>query len=174
MLNLKDKNKQLLFGSLAAGVVLVGVAGWLSFRDWSEVEELRAASEGLRGQIGKADGEIATIPRFEDEVLILRENLNDYVAILPDDNQIHAFVDQLVTFAGKAGVEITKLDDTAAKQRRVRKDKAREAFDRVTYKLSLHATADELLAFVDSFDRRLVLELAGEDVHFVAHAAQTF
>lgn len=154
MTNISTRNKHLLWASIGVGVLLVGGFGWLSWRDWTEVQETAEASAALQAKITRSEAEIRKIPALEENVLVLRERVKEYVTILPDDAEVTALVDKLTEFAKDSGAEITKLDDTVVKQRLNRKEKAAEAFDRVTFKLSLVATCDEYLTFLDLFENK--------------------
>ena len=71
------------------------------------------------------------------------------MTILPDDAEIHAFVDQLTRFETESGVVVTRLDDTQARQRRSARRRGPSAFESITYKLTLRGTTRQLLAFMD-------------------------
>lgn len=136
-------------------VLLLGTLGWFTWSDWQKISDLEDASKALKTQVAKADAEIRKIPMLEDRVIVLRQSVQNYVDILPDDAEIHAFVDKLTEFATETGVSINKLDDTAARQRRVRgRGAAAEAFERITYKLDLSGTLPALLAFIDRFENQ--------------------
>ncbi len=154
MVNLKDPNKRLLAVAVGSVVVALGVFGWLSWSDLQAIDGLHEEHETLRAKLAKAETEIRQIPGLEDEVLILRERVKEYVTILPDDSEVNRLVDDLSTFAGDSGVTVTVLDDTQAKQRKVRQSKTREAFDRITYKVKLTAGTEGFLKFLDSFENK--------------------
>jgi Tfp pilus assembly protein PilO len=120
VINLSNKKTRFLLGLGVGTFVLAGALGFLTWSDWQEISRLDADSDSLRDRISKADVEIRKIAGLEDKVLLLRQSVQDYVNILPDDAEINAFVDKLTEFATAAGVNINKLDDTAARQRRVR------------------------------------------------------
>jgi hypothetical protein len=154
VINLKDPNKRLVVISLAVTAVVLGLGGWLIWTDWKEVERLREEHETLRTQISRDDARLRTVGELEERVLVLREQVKDHAAILPDDAEIHAFVDKLTEFAAQSGVSITGLDDTQAKQRKTRAAASREAFDRVTYKLRLVAGTASFVKFLDLFENK--------------------
>lgn len=139
---------------IAGGIALSGLAGfgYAGFEAHGKAGELDAEAEQIRSQIQTAQREIALIPRLEEQVLRLRAQVQDQVRILPDDAEIHEFVEKLSKFASEAGVTIEKLDDTAAQRRGKSRGASKEAFDRITYKLQLVAGANELLAFFDRFE----------------------
>ncbi len=108
----------------------------------------------LSARVAKADRDLAVTTPVEDEVLIQRHRLEAYSRILPDDAEINDFVEQLTRSAAEARVQITELDDSLARNRKVRKGTQREAFARVTYRLKLAADMEGLLRFLDSFENR--------------------
>ena len=149
----KKAKFNLILGTVT--VLAVGAFGWFTYKDWEKVGTLDQESEGLEARIKKADAEIRTIPALEDRVIVLRQNVQEYVNILPDDAEVHAFVDKLTEFASEAGINVNKLDDRAAKQRKTRRGRAAtEAFERITYKLELSGTMESLMAFIDRFENK--------------------
>ncbi|MAG55794.1 MAG: hypothetical protein CMJ83_05845 [Planctomycetes bacterium] len=150
MLNLKKGNTRFLL--IAAGITVsaLGGFGWLTWSDLKRIDELGEETEGLEGKIRTAEGKIRTTAAVENRVLILREQIKESVTILPDDAEIHAFVDKLTQFERDSGVVVTKLDDTQARERgKKRGKKAAKAFESITYKLAIKGTTPQLLGFVD-------------------------
>lgn len=153
-MNLKTGNTRFLL--ICAGIVLVsiGTFGYFTWSDMEEMDELQQDTEALTKKTQKADLDIKNIPSLEDRVLILREQVKKDVAILPDDQEIHAFVDKLTEFERSSGVRVTKLDDTQARQRRNSRRRSTKAFESITYKLTLQGTTSELLAFMDLLENK--------------------
>lgn len=149
-----NRTRKLLL--ILSAVVLVGGMGFVSWTDVRAVREMEARMEGVRGEISRATSAIRRIPAVEDRVLTLREVVQEHVRILPNDAEIHEFVDRITEFAATAGVRITALDDVGARRRT--RGPAKETFDRVVVKLSLSSTLPQFLAFVDQFEtyRRFV------------------
>ncbi|MEE2712947.1 MAG: type 4a pilus biogenesis protein PilO [Planctomycetota bacterium] len=148
-MKLKNGNTRVVLICAVTTVLALGGFGYFTWVDMGHMEELDQASASLDAKIRKADGEIRNIPALEDRVLILREQVKEYVTILPDDAEIHAFVDQLTRFETESGVVVTKLDDAQARQRRSTRRKSPSAFESITYKLALRGTTQQLLAFTD-------------------------
>ncbi|HYC78843.1 MAG TPA: hypothetical protein VEI02_14555 [Planctomycetota bacterium] len=146
----KSRRKILL---AVGGVLALAGFGWLIWTDWRALEETRGKIEDARLRLDKAQAEISRTPAVEDNVILLRETVKEYVKILPDDKEINSFVDQLTQFARETGVRITKLDDQDARAR-VQKSKkgAQAAFDRVVYRLSLDGYAEQFLQFTGLFE----------------------
>ena len=151
MLSITNRRQQVLFGSIVCGVAVLGLLGWLIYSDMEEIKETQKSSQTMQGKIRKAEADINTIADFEEQVLILRERVKEYVRILPDDTEIHEFVDKLTQFAQEAGVDLVQLDDTGAQRRAGPKSKKKEAFERVVYKLKLRSPTDSLLRFLSLF-----------------------
>lgn len=141
--------------TIALGVagVLVASLGWLTWTDYRALEDARKETETVRAAIVKTQADIRTVPQLEEDVLVVRETVKRHVAILPDEKDINGFVDRLSSFATDAGVKIVKLDDQEARARNNRPGKkATAAFDRISYKLSLSASTDSVLRFLDLFE----------------------
>ncbi len=148
-MTLKGTSKRFVLICAGVAVVALGGFGYLTWTDMERMEALDEESRGLEAAIRKADAEIRTIPTIENRVLTLREQVKNYVTILPDDAEIHAFVDKLTQFETESGVRVTKLDDTQARQRRASRKKSAQAFESIKYKLTLKGTTQQLLAFMD-------------------------
>lgn len=151
-MKLKNGNTRFVLICAGAAVLAIGGFGYFTWTDMERMDELEQDSKALEAKIRKADAEIRTIPGLEDQVLILREQVKEYVTILPDDAEIHAYVDQLTRFETESGVIVTKLDDTQARQRRNARRKSSQAFESISYKLTLKGTTQQLLAFMDMLE----------------------
>ena len=150
---MNDRKKILIF-TIAGGVLILGALGYLSWSDWDEKNTVEQESRDLEAKIARAEAEIAKVAAVENRVLILRNSLKSQVGILPDTTKIHGFVDKLTEFAKAAGVSIESLDDSSARRLRTSRKKAKEAFERVTYKLSIRGDMDRLLRFFDMFENK--------------------
>lgn len=138
---------------LGVAATFVALLGWLTWSDFQALEAARRETETARAATVKAQADIRTIPQLEEDVLVVRETVKRHVAILPDEKDINGFVERLSSFATDAGVKIVKLDDQEARARNSRQGKkATAAFDRISYKLSLTASTDSVLKFLDLFE----------------------
>jgi Tfp pilus assembly protein PilO len=150
---LTNNHKNLLRVSIIGGVLLSGLFGWLGYEDFKARETALEQIAVKHTEIDKADAQIREIPRLEEKIIVLRETVNSYVRILPDDKEINEFVDKLTDFAARTEVRIKKLDDEDVRARTGRNQKgATAAFDRVVYKLSIEGTCEQLLCFMDLFE----------------------
>src|SRR5262245_7699256 len=102
MVKLNDKQKMFAIGGAALGVVLIAIGGaW-----WAKglVDQERQAIEAKKAEIATAEGKIARIPPTEKQVIILRENLDEYVKILPEERALNAFVKQVTQWERQSGI----------------------------------------------------------------------
>src|SRR5262245_38531818 len=74
-----------------------------------QIEEVQATITQKQDAIDAAQAKITKIPGLEKEVIILRENLDEYVKILPDTKDLNDFVRTLNQFARQSGVVGTDL-----------------------------------------------------------------
>lgn len=153
MAELTNNQKYILRGSVMGGVLLSGLFGWLGYKDFQARTEALEQVSQKRAELDRADAQIREIPKLEEKVIVLRETVNEYVRILPDDKEINLFVDQLTQFAARTDVRVKKLDDEDVRARTGRNKKgATAAFDRVVYKVSLEGNCEQLLSFIDLFE----------------------
>ncbi len=151
--NVAPKAKKALAGIVAGAVLLLGGVGWLVWNDWTALSATRVDVAAERLKLDRANQELAQTSSTEDKVLLLRETVQEYVRVLPDDKEINTFVEQLAQFAQKSGVRITKLDDDDAKARNARAKKGPvAAFDKVAYRISAEGGTEQLLQFMDLFE----------------------
>ncbi|MBI1853694.1 MAG: type 4a pilus biogenesis protein PilO [Planctomycetes bacterium] len=148
---------KLIAGLVVLCAVVTGAFGFFAWRDAATVTATRDEIAGLQGQIDAAARKKASIPALERDVIVLRENVDQYVKILPDDREINDFVNKINAFADQAEVVVTKLDDIdRAKHGRQTNSKGKEAFEKVEYKIQLSGSIDGLLTFMglfENFDR---------------------
>lgn len=127
---------------LTAGVGIYYTAGLIE-----EVETQVAEKEK---SIAAADERIAQIPALEKDVIILRENLDEYVKILPNDKELNDFLRMLSQFNRVSGVQARMLQN---KQRREAKG---ERFTPIEYTYDMTATLWQCMKFmnlVENFER---------------------
>ncbi len=181
------QKKQLTVIGVATAVVCASAAGGVYYADGlvREVEEQVVAK---RGEIAAADAKIGRIPSVEKEVIILRENLGEYVKILPDDDELNDFVRMINQFGGQAGVRGKEL-----KKKDLRATKKPGRFIPIAYTYEMTATLWQALKFmnlVENFDRfvsitafsiqpgtsdsRGIEKVDGEVVHSISVTMQTY
>ena len=153
MAELTNNHKTLLRASIAGGVLFSGLFGWLGYQDYQAREEALHQIEEKRADLDRADAQIREIPKLEEKIIVLREAVNQYVRILPDEKEINTFVEQLTQFAARSEVKVKKLDDEDARARSGRNQQgATAAFDRVVYKLAIEGNCEQVLSFMDLFE----------------------
>jgi Tfp pilus assembly protein PilO len=154
VVNLSNPKTRLIVICSAIIALGLGGFGYFVYSDMQRMDELEAETSDLDQKIRRADADIRTIPTREDEVLILRERVKEYVTILPDDSEINAFVDKLAEFERSTGIVYLKLDDAQARARTSRRGETKKTFEDITYKLNVLGTTEQLLAFLDEIENR--------------------
>lgn len=136
--------KKQLFAILggAAGICLLAAGG--VYHAQGMIEEVEQQIEAKRQAITTADTKIAQIPNLEKEVIILRENLDEYVKILPDTKELNAFVRMLQQFERQSGILGTGLI-----QRNTRAGKTKNRFESIEYTYEMTATLWQFLKFIN-------------------------
>jgi Tfp pilus assembly protein PilO len=112
-----SQKKQLMTIAGAAAFVCSVAAGGVFYAN-GLIADVDAQLEIKQGDLRVADAKIGKIPSLETEVVILRENLGEYVKILPDDDQLNDFVRMVNRFGGQSGVRGTGLQKKDLRQRR--------------------------------------------------------
>ncbi|MEM7198795.1 MAG: type 4a pilus biogenesis protein PilO [Planctomycetota bacterium] len=144
MARLSENQKLAVVGGVVVALCGLGGAGvW-----WAKgkVQEKHDAITGMKSEISDAESKIGKIPATEQEVIILRENLYEYVKILPEQQELNNFVRITEQFISQSGVTVTQL----VPGREVKAGKS--AFSRYTYKLELEATLWQFLQFMSLFE----------------------
>lgn len=104
---------------------------------WAQglIDEANAQVQAKQDLIEKADNRIRQVPALERDVIILRENLGEYVKILPDDKELTDFLRMLNQFNRQSGVKSSSLVN---KQRNGAK--TTERFTPIEYSYEMTAT----------------------------------
>lgn len=145
MATMNENRKLWLIGGGAALVCALAGAG--VFWTMGVIEETRLATEQKRAEVMAAEQKIAKIPSSEQEVIILRENLGDYVKILPDSRDLNHFVKMLNAFEQQAGIRAIEFKPGRAP--RAAPGKQVERFSRIEYQYEFTATLWQFLRFVN-------------------------
>lgn len=138
--------KQLMLTIGVSAVLLSGASfgGVYWAQGW--IEEEKTKITGLESKISEAAAKKARIEKDENEVIILRENVNEYVKILPETKDLTLFVRTINSFVQNSGVTLTSL--TKANNRRNKKS----AFTQFQYNLSFTGTLWQFIKFVNMFE----------------------
>lgn len=128
-------------------VLLTGLGGagvW-----WAKglVEEKTLAIEQMNTEIKAAQAKIEKIPGAEEDVIILRENLYEYIKILPEASELNEFARVSNQFISQAGVEMTRFlpGKTSSAGRN-------SPFQSHTYKIELNANLWQFLHCMSLFE----------------------
>jgi len=108
------------------------------------VEDETAAIAAKQGEIKAAEAKIAKIPNAEREVIVLRENLSEYVRILPNGQELEEFINVIWEFERQSGVSIGMFKP-GAKSRQAKNSK----FSSVVYQFELTATIWQTMRFMN-------------------------
>lgn len=150
MAKLTEKQKMLAVGGAALGLCLIAGAGVL----WANglIDELEQTIEQKRGEIAAAEQKITKIPGTEKEVVILRENLGEYVKILPEDQGLEDFVKMLNQFEQSSGIQTINFQPSRPARKDGKDGKVVERFERIEYQYELTATLWQFMKFINSIE----------------------
>ncbi len=148
MAKMTDKQKMLAVGGVAAGLCAIAGAGVL----WANglIDELQQTIDQKRVEIAAAEQKIGKIPTAENEVVILRENLGEYVKILPEDQGLNDFVKMLNQFEQSSGIQTVMFQP--GRPARSSNTKQVERFERIEYQYELTATLWQFLKFINCIE----------------------
>jgi len=119
---------------------------------WAQglIDETNAQAQAKKAANDVSKQKIARIPALERDVIILRENLGEYVKILPDQKELTDFVRMLNQFNRQSGVKSSSLVNTQ------RYAKSGERFVPIEYSYEMTATLWQAIKFmnlVENFER---------------------
>ena len=149
MANWTQKKILLTMGGVALGVC--GLAAGGVYYTNGLIEEVDVNVAAKVAAIAAADAKIKQIPNIEKDVIILRENLGEYVKILPDDRDLTDFVRMLNTFERQSGIRSTGLI-----QKKAGDSKTKDRFTPIEYTYQMTATLWQGLKFmnlIENFER---------------------
>ena len=146
------KKKGLFLGLGACGLLTVGF-GVLIYFAQSSISEQEAVIASKRSEVANAQTKAAELPALEKRVILLREIVEEYLKILPDEKEVTDFIRKLYAFQDKVGVQITELQDkTGRSSGRKGATKAEPGFDQLSYSLKLQADTWKFLAFLNRLE----------------------
>lgn len=140
-----SENQRLL---LIAGitVLLCGAAGGGVYWVKSEAEAVREQIAHTDQEIAVAEAKIKRIPDLEKQVIILRENLKEYIKILPEKQELGPFLRAVNQFSGQSGIDMERFTPGRVAGR---KD---AEFEEWTYTFEFKATLWQFLKFANFFE----------------------
>ena len=148
MANWTQKKILTTMGGVALGVCGLAAGGVYYTNGLIEEVDVKVASKNAA--VLAADVKIKNIPVVEKEVIILRENLGEYVKILPDSRELTDFVRMLQKFEKQSGIRSTGLIQSRAGK------KSNALFTPIEYTYQMTATLWQGLKFmnlVENFER---------------------
>src|SRR5262245_53353941 len=143
--------KQLLVAIGGGAITICVAAAGGVYYTYGLIEEVEQQVTEKKAQVAAADAKIAQIPAIEKDVIILRENLDEYVKILPDTSELTAFVRGLQAFDRQSGVQSTGLVSKTKSN-----SKAVDRFTPIEYSYEMKGTLWQALKFmnlVENFER---------------------
>ncbi len=150
MLNTIKNVKKKAWIIIGVSFSLILTSAGVVYMDYTTIGEEEAKIVRLKGDNVKADLRISKIRGHEDRVLKERMVVKERVKILPEDKEINQFVQKITDFSSASGVEVTKLDDSSARNRGRRKSAG--AFLDVAYKMDVRGTLSQFLDFMHRFE----------------------
>ncbi len=148
MANWNQKKLILTIGGSAIALCLMSAGG--IYYTLGVVDETYAEAMKKEEAILAAENKLKQVPSLEKEVIILRENLDEYVKILPDSKELSDFVRMLDQFDRQSGVQSMGL------AHRKRTEKKGERFTPIEYTYEMQATLWQCLKFmnlIENFER---------------------
>ncbi|MFK7741931.1 MAG: type 4a pilus biogenesis protein PilO [Planctomycetota bacterium] len=185
MSNWSQKKMLLTIGGVA--LFVCATAGGGVYYAQGLIEETETKVKAKNGEIKAARQRIAKVASLEKEVVILRENLGEYVKILPDEKALNEFVRMLNKFEKQSGITGTGLV-----QKNARGKRAVGRFTPIEYTYDMNATLWQGLKFMNLIEnyerfvsitdfsftpgksRRGAEVVDGEVVHQVRISMQTY
>lgn len=109
MKKVAQSEKKMLVWIGAVSALLTAAGGYGIYYTLGRVESENSAIAGLREKISAAKAKIKQIPGDEKDVIILRENVEEYARILPDEREITEYARTLARYCRDAGMLISTL-----------------------------------------------------------------
>jgi Tfp pilus assembly protein PilO len=147
MAKLSEKKMVVLIA--AGALALTGVCGGGVWWSYDLEDQVTANIEEIGKKMQEAKSKIARIPRDEREVIILRENVKEYVKILPEEKELETLTRTVTQFAMQTNVKLKSMTpgNPSGGDR-----KGGNAFEKVTYKLQLEASLWQFMRFLNCFE----------------------
>lgn len=139
--------KRIILTIAVAGVLLTGAALGGVYWVQGKIEEEQAQITTLNGQIGAAEKKKQQIAKQENEVIILRENIAEYVKILPPTSELTRFARTVNSFTQNSGIVLTRLTPTNPGR-----NAKKNAFTRFKYDMRFTATLWQFMKFMNMFE----------------------
>ncbi len=138
--------KQLILVFLLSGALVSGLSFGGVYYTKGMIQEEQEKIQSVDRQIKQAEAKKARIPGDEEDVIVLRENLTEYVKILPEAAELTDFARTVTSFAQSSGVALSSM--TPVNKARSR----RSAFSNFTYRLNFKGTLWQFMKFMNLFE----------------------
>jgi Tfp pilus assembly protein PilO len=139
-----NESKKILAIS-AGGLVLCLAAGGGVWWAKGLVEEREQQIATSKDAINAAESKIAKIPDLERDVIILRENVDAYTKILPEQSEVTDFLRTTERFAYQSGVILNDFLKGAT-------GKKGNKYSHYSYRLEIKATLWQFMKFMNLFE----------------------
>lgn len=143
MTKLTDNQKLLVVAG--AAVLLSGIGGGGVWWAKGLVQEKVDSIDEMRTQIQAAQAKIRKIPKVEQDVIILRENLYEYVKMLPEQTEVNDFLRVTQNFQSQSQVEMSSFQPG-------RPTRGKSPFEQYSYKFRIKATLWQFMHFMSLFE----------------------
>ncbi len=141
----KLNEKQIILALGGAALLLCGGGGAGIWWAMGLVEEQKTAIAQKQAQIDACRVKIRKIPMIEEAVIILRENVHEYVKILPQERELNQFMKTAQLFAIQSGINIERAQPVGDRRRQ-------QAFESVVYRFDFQASLWQLMKFINFFE----------------------
>lgn len=140
----KFNDNQRVLITAGAGVALSLLACGGVYWAYGEVEKVQQQITQKRQEISVAEGKIKQIAQLEKDVIVLRENVGEYIKILPEERELTEFLRTITQFRQQSGVTIQSVQD----QKGVSKGK----FSLFKYNIKFRGTVWQFMKFLNCFE----------------------
>ena len=106
-----------------------------------ELERLKKQSANLKVKLLENQAIADNLPKFQEEVNILNEQLDQAVSLLPNDADIHSLYRQLAIVAKKTNVELLKFRPAG--------NKSNGFYSDINMELKIDGTFHDIAMFID-------------------------
>lgn len=144
MAKLNENRKILAIG--AGGLTMCLAAGGGIWWAKGVVEQVETEIVATEQKIDDAKRKIDQIPDLEKEVIILRENVEAYTKILPEQSEVNDFLRTANRFALQSGVNVSAFLKGVTGSKRGNK------YSHYSYRLEIEATLWQFLKFINLFE----------------------
>ena len=141
-----ERRKLLIVGSVTSLLCTIG-GGGLFWADQLAAEKLESLAS-MQTEIRAARAKIKRVPSLEHDVIVLRENVQEYVKILPEQREMNNFIRTASMFQKQAGIPtLTKFEP--GKPAKASKG---SSFERYTYRFEFESTLWQFMKMLSLFE----------------------